>query len=67
MSQYSLAGVVLRVDAVVLDTPQDRSRFFGNEESHYEPMEPTTRKRLGAFFEPHNRRLYDHLGRNLGW
>lgn len=35
--------------------------------NHYEPMDPATRKRLGAFFEPHNKRLYDHLGRNLGW
>ena len=33
----------------------------------YEKMSPETRRRLEKFFEPHNRRLYDHLGRDLGW
>ena len=33
----------------------------------YEPMDPGLRQRLAEFFEPHNRRLYDLLGRDLGW
>ena len=33
----------------------------------YRPMDPATRERLEAFFEPHNRRLYDLLGRDFGW
>lgn len=33
----------------------------------YEPMSPVLRQRLESFFEPHNRRLYDYLGRDLGW
>ena len=33
----------------------------------YEPMDPVLRRRLEAFFEPHNRRLYDYLGRDFGW
>lgn len=33
----------------------------------YEPMDPATRQRLEAFFEPHNRRLYDYLGRDFDW
>jgi hypothetical protein len=33
----------------------------------YEPMNPATRRRLEEFFEPHNRRLYDQLGVDLGW
>ncbi len=33
----------------------------------YEPMDPAVRRRLEAFFEPHNRRLYDYLGRDFGW
>jgi len=33
----------------------------------YEPMNPATRKRLEDFFEPHNRRLYEHLGVDFGW
>jgi hypothetical protein len=30
-------------------------------------METTTRKRLIKYFEPHNQRLYEFLGVNLGW
>ncbi len=30
-------------------------------------MDPTTRKRLEEYFEPHNRRLYDFLGVDFGW
>jgi hypothetical protein len=33
----------------------------------YEPMDPTIRQRLEAFFEPHNRRLYEYLGVDFGW
>jgi hypothetical protein len=33
----------------------------------YDPMDPATRRRLEAFFEPHNQRLYDYLGVDLGW
>jgi hypothetical protein len=34
---------------------------------HYEPMDQALRNRLEAFFEPHNSRLYDYLGRDFGW
>ncbi len=30
-------------------------------------MGPATRRRLEEYFEPHNRRLYDFLGVDLGW
>ena len=30
-------------------------------------MDPATRRRLEEYFEPHNRRLYDFLGRDFGW
>jgi hypothetical protein len=30
-------------------------------------MVPATRQRLESFFEPHNRRLYEHLGVDFGW
>jgi hypothetical protein len=33
----------------------------------YEPMNPETRQRLEAYFEPHNQRLYEYLGRDFGW
>ena len=33
----------------------------------YAPMDQATRTHLVNFFEPHNRRLYDLLGLDLGW
>ena len=36
-------------------------------ERQYEPMRPETRLRLAAQFAEPNRRLYELLGRNLGW
>jgi hypothetical protein len=38
-----------------------------NKGAYKEEMAPATRRRLEAFFEPHNRRLYDHLGVDFGW
>jgi sulfotransferase family protein len=32
-----------------------------------EEMNPSTRRLLEEYFEPHNRRLYDYLGTDLGW
>ena len=36
-------------------------------ERQYEPMRPETRSRLAAEFAEPNRRLYELLGRDLGW
>jgi hypothetical protein len=36
-------------------------------EHHYQPMHPVTRRRLEAYFEPHNQRLYEYLGVDFGW
>jgi hypothetical protein len=33
----------------------------------YPPMNPGTRRRLAGHFRPHNARLYEYLGRDLGW
>ncbi len=33
----------------------------------YLPMDPKMRQRLVEYFKPYNRRLYDFLGRDLGW
>jgi hypothetical protein len=39
-----------------------------NKNKLYEQkMDPATRRRLEEYFEPHNRRLYDYLGVDLGW
>ena len=36
-------------------------------EGEYDQMSFDTRRRLEAYFEPHNRRLYEYLGVDLGW
>jgi hypothetical protein len=38
-----------------------------NEGEYEQGMDPATRLRLKDYFEPHNRRLYDYLGVDLGW
>jgi hypothetical protein len=38
-----------------------------NPGTYTERMDPATRHRLEEYFEPHNRRLYEFLGANLGW
>jgi hypothetical protein len=38
-----------------------------NEGNYEQGMDPSTRRRLEEYFEPHNRRLYDYLGVDLGW
>ena len=38
-----------------------------NKGDYEEGMDPSTRRRLEEYFEPHNRRLYDFLGKDLGW
>lgn len=45
-------------------TPAELKTYNLNE---YERMDPALRARLEAHFEPHNRRLYDLLGRDMGW
>lgn len=44
-------------------TPNQEKR----NEGEYAPMAPKNRQRLKEFFEPHNRRLYEYLGVDLGW
>jgi hypothetical protein len=35
--------------------------------AQYRDMNVATRERLIAYFEPHNQRLYEFLGVDLGW
>ncbi len=35
--------------------------------AHYPEMDAAIRKRLTTYFEPHNQRLYEFLGMDLGW
>ncbi len=47
--------------------PQRLETYPRVYEREYEPMTPETRERLAAEFEGPNRRLYELLGRELGW
>jgi len=38
-----------------------------NESRYERGMDPVLRRRLEEYFEPHNKRLYDFLGVDLGW
>jgi hypothetical protein len=38
-----------------------------NAAPYYVAMQPATREKLQAWFEPHNQRLYEFLGRDLEW
>ena len=33
----------------------------------YDPLQPELRRRLEKYYEPHNQRLYELLGRDFGW
>jgi hypothetical protein len=48
-------------------SPQRLDSYPRVYEREYEPMKPETRERLAAEFEAPNRRLYELLGRDLGW
>lgn len=43
-----------------LESPPQKNRSLP-------PMNPDTRRRLEAYFEPHNQRLYEFLGADFGW
>ena len=51
-----------------LDLPEWDPGFYDNSNpGKYDPMNPETRKRLDAFFRPHNQRLYEMVGVDFGW
>ncbi len=51
-----------------LDLPSWESNGHKKHNSRtYQEMNPSTRKQLIQYFEPHNQRLYEYLGVNLGW
>jgi hypothetical protein len=55
-----------------LDLPTWEPKFWGlrykpNKGNYKQKMDPVTRRRLEEYFEPHNRRLYEYLGVDLGW
>jgi hypothetical protein len=38
-----------------------------NKGDYEQKIDPTIRRRLEDYFEPHNRRLYEYLGVDFGW
>jgi len=41
--------------------------FTPYNQKPYSEIDPKTRQKLLKYFEPHNRRLYEYLGRDFGW
>jgi hypothetical protein len=62
---------ILRQVFAFLDLPEwepDPSVFERKRNTRpYEKMDPETRRKLEEYFEPHNQRLYEYLGRDFRW
>ena len=71
LSSDDLGSDPARAHAQVLGflgaSPQRLDSYPRVYEREYAPMKPETRERLAAEFEEPNRRLYELLGRDLGW
>lgn len=51
-----------------LGVPSRERKEYGKlNEGRYSEMDAALRERLVDYFEPHNQRLYEWLGRNFGW
>ena len=51
-----------------LDLPDhELAHYERHNAQRYPAMSPVTREALGAYFRPHNQRLYTLLGRDFGW
>lgn len=62
----------LKVVRHFLDLPEWEPKVWDlhykkNKGKHDQEMDPATRRRLEEYFGPHNRRLYEYLGRDFGW
>ncbi len=66
---YERPEPTLREALAFLDLPYHAPREFKtlNAGAPYPDMDPATRRKLEAYFEPHNRRLYEFLDKDLGW
>jgi hypothetical protein len=51
----------LGLPTVQNDRPEHHNRL------HYDEMNPATRRHLADYFRPHNQRLYELLGTDMGW
>ncbi|MCZ6597764.1 MAG: sulfotransferase domain-containing protein [Planctomycetota bacterium] len=81
--RFSRSQVLVLATEALYDRPKETLReafsFLGlpyhapgefrtlNAAAPYPDMDPRTRQELGEYFEPHNRRLYEFLDKDLGW
>ena len=69
---YADPATTLRCILAFLNVPEAEFKLQGKEFKPYNNytytgMNPVLRKRLIAYFEPHNAHLYDYLGVNFDW
>lgn len=65
---YEAPARTLRETLQFLGLPYREPRAFEKLNAvPYAPMSGETRARLRSWFDPHNRRLYEFLGNDLGW
>jgi hypothetical protein len=66
---FELPADTLNLVLDFLDLPDWESEEVEvrNPGTYTKDMNPATRRRLQEYFEPHNRRLYEFLGADLGW
>jgi Sulfotransferase domain len=62
----------LKVVLEFLDLPEwepepSKLEIKRNAGRYEDDLDPATRRRLEEYFEPHNKRLYDFLGKDFGW
>lgn len=63
-SDPSLQGPKLKVGDCAEEPHHAHDTLTGSD---LHAIDPLVDQRLRRFFEPHNRRLYRFLGRDLGW
>jgi hypothetical protein len=69
---YADPATTLKAVLAFLNIPEtqlqlDKQAYRAHNANTYPRMEPALRKRLIAYFEPHNARLYAYLGIDFAW
>jgi hypothetical protein len=65
--QENLNRVLAFLDLPEWELSASELRDKRNEGTYEKKINATTKRRLEDYFQPHNRRLYDYLGVDLGW
>lgn len=66
---FGCPSEMLQLVVEFLGLPERDFKLEGkrNEGGYSEPMDSETRQWLQDYYEPHNKRLYEYLGRDFGW